>query len=177
MTIATGEKMYAADILNLTFFPKGTILTFSSTAWSATSAEFKTIWKVCDGTGGTPDLQGRFLRGGTSTDDATTGGGTVELSEANLPAHEHSITGSTTSGGGKHYHRSGNNVSYNNEPDGNYPMTVARAWGGNAYHEICNDGAHVHSISGTAAVHLKHKAEAFDVIPAFYTVIYIIKVA
>ena len=77
MTIATGQPMLAADILDLTFFPKGTILTFSSTAWSATSANFKTIWKICNAANhaadaNVPDLTNKFLRGAESS--GTNGG-------------------------------------------------------------------------------------------------------
>ncbi|MDR1453586.1 MAG: hypothetical protein LBJ25_06415 [Candidatus Margulisbacteria bacterium] len=101
MTIATGKPMLASDILDLTFFPKGAILTFSSTAWSATSAEFKNIWKICNAANhqadsNVPDLTDRFLRGGTSS-DFTTGGGadsqSVFLAETNLPSHKHEATG------------------------------------------------------------------------------------
>ncbi|GBR74611.1 phage tail fiber protein [Candidatus Termititenax aidoneus] len=94
MTIATGERMYAEDILNLTFFPVGAILIFSGAAYSSASANFRTIWKVCDGTNNTPNLVGRFLRGGTSS-DFTTGGGadsrSVTITSANLPAHTHGV--------------------------------------------------------------------------------------
>jgi hypothetical protein len=114
--------MYASDILNLTFFPKGAILTFSSAAWSATSAEFKNIWKICNAANhaidaNIPDLTNRFLRGG-ETSDFTTGGGadsrSVTLQTVNLPSHSHGATGLSLGGlslsglqaseGGSHYH-------------------------------------------------------------------------
>ncbi|MDR1114137.1 MAG: hypothetical protein LBL50_03505 [Candidatus Margulisbacteria bacterium] len=107
MAIATGEKMYASDILDLIFFPKGAILIFSSTAWSATSQNFKTIWKVCDTANhqadpdNVPDLTDRFLRGGSSS-DFTIGGGadsrSVTLQTANLPSHNHGATGLSLGG-------------------------------------------------------------------------------
>jgi hypothetical protein len=93
MTIKTGEKMYASDILNLTFFPKGAILTFSSAAWSATSAEFKNIWKVCNAANHAadptiPDLTNVFLRGAESS-GATGGADSQSVTAAQLPAHNH----------------------------------------------------------------------------------------
>jgi hypothetical protein len=123
MTIATGQPLLASDINNLTFFPKGAILTFSSTAWGATSAEFKNIWKICNTANhqadpNVPDLTNRFLRGGASS-DFTTGGGAdsrdVILAETNLPSHKHAATGlslgslstsglSATSAGSGHVH-------------------------------------------------------------------------
>ncbi|MDR1453060.1 MAG: hypothetical protein LBJ25_03690, partial [Candidatus Margulisbacteria bacterium] len=101
MTIATGQKMYADDILNLTFFPKGTLLIFSSTAWGATSAEFKNIWKVCnkanhDADLFVPDLTDKFLRGAESSDFTTARGAdsqSVILQTTNLPSHSHGATG------------------------------------------------------------------------------------
>jgi hypothetical protein len=136
MTIATGQPLLASDINDLTFFPKGAILTFSSDAWGATSTKFKTIWKVCDGTNGTPNLVNKFLRGSSSSGD--TGGADscpVSIAAANLPAHSHGVTSlpvsdlsinglSIASGGGGHSH------------------TVS----GNA---VANSGAHTHTGSGT----------------------------
>jgi hypothetical protein len=101
--------MLASDINNLTFFPKGTILTFSTTAWGATSAEFKTIWKICNAANhaedtAIPDLTDKFLRGAASPD--TTGGAdssSVSIAAANLPVHSHgagtlSVSGLTIGG-------------------------------------------------------------------------------
>jgi hypothetical protein len=104
MTIARGEPMLATDILNLTFFPKGTILTFSSTAWSATSVEFKNIWKICNAANHAvdptiPDLTNKFLRGADSS--GTTGGAdsrSVTLTNNNLPSHSHGASGLSLSG-------------------------------------------------------------------------------
>jgi hypothetical protein len=92
--------MYAADILNLTFFPKGTILTFSTEAWNnATNPGFKDIWKICDGRNGTPNLVNIFLRGSSSS--GATGGAnsdSVTLTANNLPSHIHGATGLSLSG-------------------------------------------------------------------------------
>ncbi|MDR1997950.1 MAG: hypothetical protein LBQ83_06475 [Candidatus Margulisbacteria bacterium] len=112
MTIARGQQMVADDILNLTFFPKGTILTFNSTAWSNASTDFKTIWKICDGQNGTPNLTGRFLRGGASsgttgspTSGTFSGADSVTLAASHvpIPAHTHAFSG-TSSGGTSHTH-------------------------------------------------------------------------
>jgi hypothetical protein len=94
MTIAQGQPLLASDINNLTFFPKGTILTFSSEAWSATSAEFKNIWKICNGQNGTPNLVDKFLRGGESSNFITPGGAdnqSITLKTTNLPSHSHPV--------------------------------------------------------------------------------------
>jgi hypothetical protein len=136
--------MEADDILNLTFFPKGAILTFSTAAWGATSAEFKNIWKICNTANhdadpnNVPDLTNRFLRGGTNS-DFTTGGGadsqSVTLTDAHLPehkhaagnlslsdlqivesgSHEHTLSGKTASDG---LHTHGHNLAVDNDTHG-----------------------------------------------------------
>jgi hypothetical protein len=93
--VKSGERLVATDITNLTFFPKGTILIFSSEAWNATSAEFKSIWKICNGQNGTPNLVDKFLRGAESSNFTTPGGAdsqSVRLTVNNLPSHNHSMT-------------------------------------------------------------------------------------
>jgi hypothetical protein len=90
--IKSGERLVATDITDLTFFPKGTILTFSSETYTATSAVFKTIWKICNGQNGTPDLVDKFLRGGAAS--GTTGGTdsqSVTLTTNHMPSHSHNV--------------------------------------------------------------------------------------
>ncbi|MDR1452999.1 MAG: hypothetical protein LBJ25_03385 [Candidatus Margulisbacteria bacterium] len=106
MTIQTGQPMLASDINNLTFFPKGAILTFSSAAWSATGAEFKKIWKVCNAANhvadpNIPDLTNKFLRGAESSGaigGSDSGSANITLTPENLPAHNHPLTGTLTTG-------------------------------------------------------------------------------
>ncbi|GBR74168.1 hypothetical protein NO1_1393, partial [Candidatus Termititenax aidoneus] len=64
---------WATSTLMDILLPAGTILAMSTSSWTNANATFKSKWYVCDGTGGTPNLRGRFLRGGTSTDAATGG--------------------------------------------------------------------------------------------------------
>ncbi|MDR2428175.1 MAG: hypothetical protein LBD62_00015 [Candidatus Margulisbacteria bacterium] len=95
--VKSGERLLATDITDLTFFPKGTILTFSSIAWGATSAEFKTIWKVCNAANHAvdnfiPDLTGKFLRGAESSGTAG-GADSQSVTAAQLPEHNHGATG------------------------------------------------------------------------------------
>jgi hypothetical protein len=89
MTVATGQPMLASDILDLTFFPKGAILTFSSEAWNNASADFKKQWHICDGTNGTVNLVDRFPRGSGST-TGTIGG----TDTAQVPYHTHTVSDS-----------------------------------------------------------------------------------
>jgi hypothetical protein len=92
--------MLASDILDLTFFPIGMILMMDG-SWT----DGRGGWYICDGRdtphGKTPNLADRFIRGGASA--GSTGGGSAILSEANLPSHNHSLSGLTISGG-EHLH-------------------------------------------------------------------------
>jgi hypothetical protein len=57
-----------------------------------------TDWHICDGTGGTPDLQDRFIVGtGSSYSVNDTGGeNTHTLTESEMPRHRHSYSGTTS---------------------------------------------------------------------------------
>jgi hypothetical protein len=225
--IKSGERLVATDITNLTFFPKGAILTFSTAAWSATSAEFKNIWKICNTANhqadpNVPDLTNRFLRGGASS-DFTTGGGadsqSVFLQTANLPAHNHEATGlslsglsasglsiatsgghthsfsGTTSTAGAHSHTYTKPILYQgdataSETGGEVGAETANTSStGNHNHtfsgSISESGSHSHTIGGsisggdiTGSTANTGSGTAFSVntVPAYYTVIYIMKV-
>jgi len=63
-------------------FPKGALI-----AWNAKSGAIPSGWAVCDGTNGTPDLRGRYLRGVATFADV----GTMDGKEK----HKHTVTGTT----------------------------------------------------------------------------------
>ena len=67
--------------------------------WSGSAAAIPTGWLLCNGTSGTPNLMDRFIVGAGSTYavGATGGAATVTLALADLPAHTHTVSG--TSGG------------------------------------------------------------------------------
>jgi microcystin-dependent protein len=82
-------------------------------------------WALCDGTNGTPDLKGRFVMGSSNVNNYEYGGNdTVSITEANIPAHNHSVvlnnqnsshahTGTTNSSNASH---SGHSIT----SDGNH---------------------------------------------------------
>jgi hypothetical protein len=167
--IESGERLVATDITDLTFFPKGTILMFSSEAWGATSAEFKKIWKICDGQNGTPNLVNKFLRGGTSS-DFTSGGGadTVALTKENLPKHAHTIVDK----GHKHTsYMLGNSSVYGGGPGGlNTSWAVPLG-------ELDTTTNTANISAGDTFPNQADYAQAFSIVPSYFTVIYIMKVA
>jgi hypothetical protein len=92
MTIARGEPLLASDMLDLTFFPIGTILMYDGTNWS----NGRGGWYICDGANGTPDLRDRFIKGAGSA-PSTGGSNSTVLTAAMLPKHAHGFTTSSTS--------------------------------------------------------------------------------
>ena len=156
MVIKMGEQMKAKDMLNLVFFPKGTVLMFAGTDYDSLD---KNVWRLCDGQNGRPDLRDRFVRGGTSS--GAVGNGKKTLSETEMPSHthlqnphRHAIQGRVTDDGGSAAH--GMEVCWYT-----------------AFDTECSEEA----IRETTATN-KHTGggAAFDIIPAYYTLVYIIKV-
>jgi hypothetical protein len=200
--IATGAPLSAAKMtaaLNTreAALPAGTILAMSVNSWVNAGAAFQSKWRVCDGTGGTPNLSGRFLRGGTSNDAATGGANSVILSKENLPAHNH---GSNTGNAGKHRHNltvvgwyndlgvSGyqyqNSVTLEGKYIGGYRSNdMDSANTAFAIYMSCGQSKrigtenisevadHTHSITSEGS------GNSFSILPSYYTVIYIMKVA
>ena len=88
--------------VGLGLVPSGTIVMWNGTA-------IPTGWALCDGTNGTPDLRGMFIVGYDTTDTdydtiGNTGGEkTHTLTTGEIPQHQHTYSG-TTSTDGAHQH-------------------------------------------------------------------------
>ena len=72
------------------FFPVGTIIMFNG------QSEIPPGWKICDGSNGTPDLIGKFIKADTGTQDNQPEGVVKEngwykfqIQENHLPYHQH----------------------------------------------------------------------------------------
>lgn len=83
-----GEKKCVGEMLNELFnivCPIGSIIAFNG------NQSIPDNWAVCDGTNGTPDLSGRFIKGTTDrTEVGTTGGQTeIKITSTSLPRHSH----------------------------------------------------------------------------------------
>lgn len=77
------------------------------TMFSGSSADIPYGWHICDGTNGTPDLTGKFIKADTVSGNE--GGNEkleIEIKEENMPVHKHSIqsVNATTSENGSHSH-------------------------------------------------------------------------
>jgi len=87
--VAQGERLLASDMLDLTFFPIGTILMYDGSNWT----DGRGGWYICNASnkalGRTPDLSDKFIKGNGTT--AKEGGSTALTSEK-LPKHTHGVT-------------------------------------------------------------------------------------
>jgi hypothetical protein len=126
--------MLASDILDLTFFPVGSIL-MRDGGWT----DGRGGWYICDGRatpyGNTPNLKDKFIRGGTT--NGTTGGAdsnSVTLTANNLPTHSHAATGLSLSGLSL--------TGLTAESGGGHEHTLT---GG-----VVETGAHTHTLDGEA---------------------------
>jgi microcystin-dependent protein len=155
----------------------GTIPIRGIIMWSGQIAEIPDGWALCNGSQSTPDLRGRFVMGaGGSRGVGITGGAeTIILTEAQLPAHNHVVSGNTSSGGAhthpfrgfhadfKHAGSAGEG-STKNDDDGSFTDTEA----------VLSAGEHVHSINLTSKS--TGGGQAIDKLPPFYVLAYIMRI-
>ena len=171
--------------------PRGMIM-----MWNSTAASIPTGWQLCDGSNGTPNLQGQFIVGASATtgiwNTAGNTGGTssVTLTTVNLPAHTHlaSLTGATDQGGAHnhtiidpgHYHSSPGKGSPNGggvsgafdssrNPPG-YPTTTEVTG-----ISLAQAATHNHTLTVTGNVGITGSGQSFSTLPPYYALCYIQK--
>jgi microcystin-dependent protein len=147
--------------------------------WSGAVSAVPVGWRLCDGTGGTPDLRSRFVIGAGSTYAvaATGGAATVSLTEAQLPSHTHAAGSLATASGGAHTHTvsgtaassgagfsvavrrkdgtaslfaSGSGITISEFGGGASLERVADGAGSSTADLLSYTGTHTHSLSGSA---------------------------
>jgi len=175
LNILDGVTATTSD-LNTRLIPTGVIV-----MWSGSIASIPASWYLCDGTNGTPNLRDRFIVGaGTTYAVAATGGAaTVTLTEAQIPAHTHTVSG-TTSGVGDHTHTI--NISYS--PDYDYygnNVTGLNA-GQNGANSVTGSsvnlgtaGAGAHSHTFSATTNSAGSSGSHENLPPYYALAYIMK--
>ena len=175
------------DLMNVSTLSATTVLGYGTVPvggiiiWSGAENAVPAGWALCDGRNSsgrtTPDLRGRFVIGPSwSRGVGTTGGAeTVTLSVAQLPAHNHVVSGSTSQGG-EHTHPfrsfhanfehkgSATEGSTKNDDDGTFADNSA----------VQSAGAHSHSINLTSQS--TGSGQAIDKMPPFYALAYIMRV-
>lgn len=147
--------------------PSGVIL-----MWSGSISTIPAGFFLCDGTNGTPNLTGRFIvhadadSGGTYAPGNTGGADNVTLSEAQIPAHTHSVSG-TTNTTGAHTH------GYNWYGGGGSNTSSANFSGPVTTLQTTSAGDHSHTVTGTAAS--TGGGTAHENRPPYYALAYIMK--
>jgi microcystin-dependent protein len=183
-----------------TSIPVGSII-----MWSGST--IPTSWKLCDGTSGTPDLRGRFILGMgqgsglTNRSLAQTGGEeTVQLTEGQMPYHNHGISTSSwgsTQGGGAHGHPYsqvgdyGHSHSYYGTDSGyryggvwmtdrlHYSQNVYTGYSNNWVSISSTSSEHNHglSISSSSYADYRGNNQRHENMPPFYVLAFIMRIS
>jgi len=132
------------------YVPSGGII-----MWSGSIGSIPSGWALCDGTNGTPDLRNRFVvgAGDSYSVNATGGANSVSLSTSQIPSHNHSFSGTTSTrsltgqifvDGGI---RAGSGVFSVSDPG----LFVDNTGATGAFDRADFDASHNHTFSGTTS--------------------------
>ena len=149
--------------------PKGSIIMFNGL-----SSEIPNGWHICDGTEGTPNLTGKFIKA-SNTSGETGGKSTIQILEENMPRHTHTFVGNqvTTSESGAHTHTiRGKYGKSDNAHDRNCLETGSET----DLITTSQSGAHTHTID-MSATQLSYQGggKPIEFEPLYYSLIYIMK--
>lgn len=171
--VATVETDVNNTINNLEGVPAGVIVT-----WSGLASAIPSGWNLCDGTNGTPNLVGKFIKAGSTA--GTTGGSSSHSHSHTLSAGSHTLS---TSQMPSHTHRS---IGTNQPPSTSQLDAIVNPGSWNAWVTDRDSGtgdnrlgkpkshgsegggsAHSHSLSGSIASGSNE--------PPYYELCYIMK--
>ena len=148
--------------------PIGSIIMFNGAASNIPEG-----WHICDGTEGTPNLIGSFIKAAATSGE--TGGKTqIQLTMDNIPNHTHSVLTSTltTSSSGAHTHTYTAPVkgSSNNASDKDIMETSSTQ-------DTSSAGEHTHTVN-VSQIQLSSVGSGtpLDWEPKYYSLIYIMKI-
>ena len=149
--------------------PKGSIIMFNGL-----SSEIPKGWHICDGTEGTPNLTGKFIKA-SNTSGETGGKSTIQILEENMPRHTHTFVGNqvTTSESGAHTHTiRGKYRKSDNANDRDCLETGSET----DLITTSQSGAHTHTID-MSATQLSYQGggKPIEFEPLYYSLIYIMK--
>lgn len=165
--------------------------------WSGTIDTIPNGWVLCNGSNGTPDLTDKFVMGAGKTYSAFDKGGqaSITLTAQNMPKHNHSASISISNAGG-HTHNRGNMNIYGTFTASDYAFSYSGTFwkisAGNGRPNKSGDGATVgfsadrnwagntssngdHSHTGSCSVQYAGEGTAFDSLPPYYCLAFIMK--
>ncbi len=149
--------------------PKGSIIMFNGL-----SSEIPDGWHICDGTDGTPNLIGRFIKASNISGD-TGGSSTIQILEENMPKHTHTFVENqvTTSEAGAHTHTiRGKYGKSDNANDRNCLETGLET----DLITTSQSGAHTHTIDmNNTQLSYQGEGKPIEFEPLYYSLIYIMK--
>jgi microcystin-dependent protein len=156
----------------------GTIPVGGIILWSGAVNAVPDGWALCNGTQNTPDLRGRFVMGGGGTRAVGVTGGTetVTLTESQLPAHNHRVSGSTSTGG-DHSHPYDDVYFSECCPNNGWRGSGDSDWDNGPWatrRNTLNAGSHSHTFDVTSAS--TGGGQAIDNLPPFYVLAYIMRI-
>ncbi len=166
----SSTKFASTEWIN-NLIPKGSIIMFNGTA-----SEIPEGWHICDGSEGTPNLIGKFIKADTSS--GTEGGKPeIEILEENMPKHTHTFTGSIvkTSEAGAHTHTFRGKYG---ESDNANDRDVIVTGDETDLITTSSSGAHTHTID-MSDTQLSYQGEGKPIKfePLYYSLIYIMKMS
>jgi len=128
--------------------PAGVIL-----MWGGATISIPRGWQLCDGSNGTPDLRNQFIVGaGNAYGVGATGGATTaNLSVANMPAHNHTVSVSGNTGSaGNHTHSASTTASDSGHAHSTSFHRTSK--GNNATPYMLSDPIYGENFNGTVAI-------------------------
>ena len=151
--------------------PKGSIIMFNGL-----SSEIPKGWHICDGTEGTPNLTGKFIKA-SDTSGETGGKSTIQILEENMPKHTHTFVRNqvTTSESGAHTHTiRGKYGKYDNANNIECLETGLET----DLITTSQSGAHTHTIDmSTTQLSYQGEGKPIEFEPLYYSLIYIMKMS
>ena len=151
--------------------PKGSIIMFNGL-----SSEIPKGWHICDGTEGTPNLTGKFIKA-SNTSGETGGKSTIQILEENMPKHTHTFVRNqvTTSESGAHTHTiRGKYGKYDNANNIECLETGLET----DLITTSQSGAHTHTIDmSTTQLSYQGGGKPIEFEPLYYSLIYIMKMS
>jgi microcystin-dependent protein len=162
------------------FVPIGGII-----MWNGAANNVPSGWHLCDGTGGTPDLRGKFILGagntGSSFVPGNTGGSqTQTLGANNVPAHRHTFKDTVFSEAANVYDRNymGNPEGYPGSDSTGYDsFTSPSGRNGRGANGSDTDNSYfwIKRYTDNQYGNASGGADAFSIMPPYYALAYIMR--